>query len=46
MNAEEYSNLAQVEQRHWFYAGGRELIRRWIDRCHPLKPADRLADCD
>jgi ubiquinone/menaquinone biosynthesis C-methylase UbiE len=45
MNPEEYNNLARVEQHHWFYAGKREIVRAWIDRCHPLKPTDRLADC-
>ena len=45
MNPEEYSNLAKVEQRHWFYAGKREIVRYWINRCHPLKLTDRLADC-
>ena len=45
MNPEEYSNLAKVEQQHWFYAGKRKIVRHWIERCHPLKPTDRLADC-
>jgi SAM-dependent methyltransferase len=45
MNPEEYNNLARVEERHWFYAGKREIVRHWIQRFHPLKPADRLADC-
>ncbi|HSY17982.1 MAG TPA: class I SAM-dependent methyltransferase [Candidatus Acidoferrales bacterium] len=45
MNPEEYSNLAKVEQQHWFYAGKRKIVRHWINRCHPLKPADLLADC-
>lgn len=45
MNPEEYNNLARVEQQHWFYAGKREIVRAWIQRCHPLKPTDLLADC-
>lgn len=45
MNPEEYNNLARVEQHHWFYAGKREIVRFWINRCRPLKPADLLADC-
>jgi ubiquinone/menaquinone biosynthesis C-methylase UbiE len=45
MDPEEYHNLARVEQQHWFYAGKRQLVRGWIDRCHPLQPAHRLADC-
>jgi ubiquinone/menaquinone biosynthesis C-methylase UbiE len=45
MNPEEYNNLVKVEQQHWFYAGKREIVRYWIDRSQPLKPADRLVDC-
>ena len=45
MNPEEYNNLARVEEHHWFYAGKREIVRFWINRCHPLMPSDRLADC-
>ena len=45
MNPDEYLNLASVEQQHWFYAGKRRIVQSWIHRCHPLKPADRLADC-
>src|SRR5277367_2033737 len=45
MNPEEYNNLARVEQQHWFYAGKREIVSFWINRCRPLKPTDRLADC-
>jgi SAM-dependent methyltransferase len=45
MNPEEYNNLAKVEQRHWFYAGKREIVRVWINRFHPLRQTDRLADC-
>lgn len=45
MNPEEYSNLARVEQQHWFYAGKRKIVRAWINRCHPLKASSQLADC-
>ena len=45
MNPEEYNNLARVERHHWFYAGKREIVRNWINRCHPLKPTELLADC-
>jgi len=45
MNPEEYSNLARVEARHWFYAGKREIVRHWIQRFHPLQPGHQLADC-
>jgi len=45
MNPDEYNNLAKVEGRHWFYAGKREIVRNWIQRFHPLKRTDLLADC-
>jgi ubiquinone/menaquinone biosynthesis C-methylase UbiE len=45
MNPEEYTNLAKVEQRHWFYAGKREIVRAWINQFHPLKQTDLLTDC-
>jgi ubiquinone/menaquinone biosynthesis C-methylase UbiE len=45
MNPNEYSNLAEVETRHWFYVGKREIVRRWIQRLRPLDANDLLADC-
>ncbi len=45
MNPDEYTNLAEVERRHWYYAGKRQIVRYWIQRLHPLKPDDLLADC-
>ena len=45
MDAAEYSNLARVEERHWYYAGKRELVRRWLHRVGPLRAADVLLDC-
>lgn len=45
MDPAEYANLARLEQTHWYYAGKRELVRRWIDRTRPLRPSDRLLDC-
>lgn len=45
MNPEEYSNLSRVEKAHWYYAGKRELVRRWIDRCNPRKGRLRILDC-
>ena len=45
MNPDEYANLARIEAQHWFYAGKREIVRRWIQRAHPLAPAHLLADC-
>ena len=45
MNPSEYTNLANVERRHWFYAGKREIVRHWIQRVHPLRPEHLLVDC-
>lgn len=45
MDAAEYSNLARVEERHWYYAGKRELVRRWLRRVGPPRPTDVLLDC-
>lgn len=45
MDAAEYANLRQVEERHWYYSGKRELVRRWIERARPLHPDDVLLDC-
>ena len=45
MNPEEYANLADVENRHWFYVGKRRIVRHWIQRLHPLRPDHLLADC-
>jgi len=45
MNADEYSNLGRVEREHWYYAGKRELVRRWIGRTGGLSRASLLLDC-
>jgi SAM-dependent methyltransferase len=45
MNAAEYSNLARVEERHWYYAGKREFVRRWLHRVGPPKEQQVLLDC-
>ena len=45
MNAEEYANLERVEPTHWYYAGKRELVRRWIGRARPPRREDVLLDC-
>ena len=45
MNADEYSNLERVEGGHWYYAGKREIARRWLERARPLSKQDRLLDC-
>ena len=45
MNASEYANLDRIEQQHWYYAGKRELVRRWLSRVRPPAPADTLLDC-
>lgn len=45
MNAEEYANLERVEREHWYYAGKRELVRRWLERVGGLRPDSMLLDC-
>jgi len=45
MNADEYSNLGRVEREHWYYAGKRELVRRWIGRTAGLSRDNLLLDC-
>lgn len=45
MNAAEYANLDRIEQRHWYYAGKRELVRRWLRAARPPQPDDVLLDC-
>lgn len=45
MNAEEYTNLDEVERHHWYYVGKRQLVRWWINRCGPPRPDQVLLDC-
>ncbi|HVT72655.1 MAG TPA: class I SAM-dependent methyltransferase [Lacunisphaera sp.] len=45
MNTDEYSNLGRVEREHWYYAGKRELVRRWLERTGILGPDAVLLDC-
>jgi SAM-dependent methyltransferase len=45
MNPEEYTNLARIETKHWFYVGKRDIVRHWIQQFHPLRPEHILADC-
>lgn len=45
MNADEYANMEQMEDRHWYYAGKREIVRGWLSRVRPPGPQDLLLDC-
>jgi SAM-dependent methyltransferase len=45
MEPAEYANLEAVEAAHWYYAGKRELVRRWLERVRPPRAADVLLDC-
>lgn len=45
VNSSEYENLARVEADHWYYAGKRDLVRRWIARARPASRSDTLLDC-
>ena len=44
MNVPEYANLEKVERNHWYYAGKRDIVRHWINRCRPLGLSDILLD--
>src|SRR5262249_30608873 len=45
MNPEEYKNLSQVEQVHWFYRTKRQIARYWLLKSYPLQKDSILADC-
>jgi 2-polyprenyl-3-methyl-5-hydroxy-6-metoxy-1,4-benzoquinol methylase len=45
MNPAEYANLAILEREHWYYAGKREVVRRWLNRVAALGPERTLLDC-
>lgn len=45
MDAAEYANLDRAEREHWYYAGKREFVRRWIFRARPPAARDVLLDC-
>ncbi|MEI8138715.1 MAG: class I SAM-dependent methyltransferase [bacterium] len=44
MNPEEYKRLRQIDEKHWFYRGKRDIVRYWIDRFVKLLPDDLLID--
>ncbi|MEI7435382.1 MAG: class I SAM-dependent methyltransferase [bacterium] len=44
MNSAEYSKLRQIDERHWFYSGKRDIVRYWINRFIQLTPDDLLID--
>jgi SAM-dependent methyltransferase len=45
MNADEYANMERQEDRHWYYAGKREIALAWLQRAGPPRAADLLLDC-
>ncbi len=45
MNAEEYANMEQMEEAHWYYAGKRDFCRAWLLRVGPPQTSDVLLDC-
>jgi len=45
MQPAEYDNLARIEATHWFYAGKRQIVRTWLQRCGALGPDRTLLDC-
>lgn len=44
MNQNEYANLSNVEETHWFYACKREVAKIWIDRVRRFGAEDVLLD--
>lgn len=45
MDPAEYANLQRVERDGWYYAGKREVVRRWLQRTAALGPECTLLDC-
>jgi len=45
MNAEEYANMEQMEDSHWYYAGKREFAQTWLRRVAALDGNHVLLDC-
>ncbi|MEO6875779.1 MAG: class I SAM-dependent methyltransferase [Opitutaceae bacterium] len=45
MDSAEYANLEKIELLHWYYAGKRVVVRRWLERMGRLGPARTLLDC-
>lgn len=45
MDAAEYTNLKRVEGTHWYYAGKREMVRRWLQKVGAIKAENTLLDC-
>jgi SAM-dependent methyltransferase len=44
MNADEYTKLERVEREHWFYAGKREIVFRWLRQLGALRQEASLVD--
>lgn len=45
MDPKEYQNLADIEERHWFYAGKRQIVKHWLDQTKKPLATDLLVDC-
>ncbi len=45
MDSAEYANLSRIEEAHWYYAGKRQFVERWLARTRPIRPGDLLLDC-
>jgi SAM-dependent methyltransferase len=44
MNPDEFDALARIEEKHWFYSGKREIVRRWLTRVAPSCDGGILVD--
>lgn len=45
MDAAEYANIDRLEERHWYYAGKREIARGWLCRVGSPQESQVLLDC-
>src|SRR5438876_48687 len=45
MNPDEYTKLADLEDKHWFYVGKRQIVRHWLFRTSSVSSDHLLVDC-
>lgn len=45
MNPDEYTKLAAIEQKHWYYAGKRVTVRHWLKTVGAISSEQVLLDC-
>ncbi len=45
VDPEEYNSIFNVEKRHWYNRGKREIVRHWLDKAGALRKEASLLDC-